>query len=82
MRPKKDEEKRKGVVLQVRVTGTEAEQFRAQATARKMAISSYLRYLLLDDADKLCAEGKLRQTQDGKWEIFILGEWRAPEPEK
>jgi hypothetical protein len=79
MRPRKVEEKLKGVVLQVRVTAAEAEQFRAQATARKMAVSSYLRFLLLEDADKLSAEGKLRKTQDGAWEVFLLGNWQSPE---
>jgi hypothetical protein len=77
MRPKKQEEKIKGVVLQVRVTAPEAEQFRAQALARKMAVSTYLRYVLLEDADKLSLEGKLRQAPDGSWEVFIMGEWRA-----
>ena len=78
MRPKKEEEKLKGVVMQVRVTSGEAEQFRAQAMARKMAISTYLRFLLLEDADKLSMDGKLRQASDGTWEVFVLGEWRAP----
>jgi hypothetical protein len=78
MRPKNAEEKLKGVVLQVRVTAAEAEQFRAQATARKMAISTYLRFLLLEDADTLSVDGKLRQASDGTWEVFAMGEWRAP----
>lgn len=78
MRPKKEEEHLKGVVLQVRVTGSEAEQFRAQAMGRKMALSTYLRYLLLEDADRLSLEGKLRQAPDGTWEVFAMGEWRAP----
>lgn len=78
MRPKKEEEHLKGAVLQVRVTAAEAEQFRAQALARKMAMSTYLRYLLLEDADKLSLEGKLRQAADGgPWEVFVMGEWRA-----
>jgi hypothetical protein len=78
MRPKKEEEQLKGVVMQVRVTVAEAEQFRAQAQARKMAISTYLRFLLLEDADKLSIEGKLRQASDGTWQVFVMGEWRAP----
>lgn len=78
MRPKKEDEKLKAVVLQVRVTAAEAEQFRAQAMARKMAASTYLRYLLLEDADSLSVEGKLRQASDGTWEVFAMGEWRAP----
>lgn len=81
MRPRKVEEKLKGVVLQVRVTASEAEQFRTQATARKMAISTYLRYLLLEDADRLSAEGKLRRAPDGQWEIFLLGNWQSPDVE-
>ena len=82
MRPKKVEEKLKGIVLQVRVTAAEAEQFRTQAMARKMAISTYLRYLLLADADALSIEGKLRKNPDGDWEIFAMGEWRTPDLDK
>ena len=81
MRPKKEGEL-KGVVLQVRVTPSEAEQFRTQAVARKMALSAYLRYLLLADADTLSIEKKLRQTPDGRWEVFAMGEWRIPDLEK
>jgi hypothetical protein len=79
MRPKKENEKLKGIIMQVRVTAAEADQFRAQAMARKMAASAYLRYLLLADADALSMEGKLRRGPDGEWEIFSMGEWRAPE---
>jgi hypothetical protein len=50
--------------------------------ARKMAISSCLRYLLLADAETLSNEGKLRQVQeDGKREIFVRGDWRSPDVE-
>ncbi len=80
MRPRKEEEQRKGIVVQLRVTNAEAEQFRLQALARKMAMSSYLRYLLLEDADRLSIEGKLRENQEGEWEIFIMGKWQRPEP--
>lgn len=79
MRPKKEGEKLKGVIMQVRVTAAESDQFRAQAMARKMATSAYLRYLLLADADALSVEGKLRKSPDGEWEIYSMGEWRAPE---
>ena len=82
MRPKKDGEKIKGVVVQVRVTASESEQFKTQAMARKMALSTYLRYLLLADADTLSVENKLRQTQDGEWQIFTMGEWRTPDLDK
>lgn len=82
MRPKKEGEKLKGVIMQVRVTAAEADQFRSQATARKMATSTYLRYLLLADADALSEEGKLRKSPYGEWEIFTMGEWRAPDLEK
>jgi hypothetical protein len=47
--------------------------------ARKMAMSSYLRYLLLEDADRLSMEGKLRENQEGQWEIFVMGKWQRPE---
>ncbi len=79
MRPKKEEEQRKGIVVQVRVTEAEGEQFRLQAMARKMAMSSYLRYLLLEDADRLSMEGKLQENQEGQWEIFVMGKWQRPE---
>ena len=76
MRPKKEASDYKGILLQVRVNPDEAAQFRAQAQARKMAVSGYLRLLLLEDADRLSEEKKLRQGPDGGWEIFIMGEWR------
>lgn len=79
MRPKKEGEKIKGIILQVRVTPSEAEQFRSQAHARKMATSAYLRYLLLADADALSMEGKLRKNSAGEWEVFSMGEWRTPD---
>ena len=79
MRPKKRDENVKAVILQVRATDAEAEQYRAQAAARKMTTSSYLRFLLLEDADRLSAEKKIRSTQDGGWEFLAMGEWRRPE---
>jgi hypothetical protein len=79
MRPKKNDENLKGIILQVRASTAEAEQFRAQAAARKLATSTYLRFLLLEDADRLSAEGKLRQAEDGGWEFFAMGVWKRTE---
>lgn len=82
MRPKKKDEDLKAAILQVRASATEADQYKLQAAVRKMATSSYLRYLLGEDAERLVAEGKLRQGQDGAWEAFIMGEWRRPDQVK
>ena len=82
MRPMKKKENVKAIILQVRANPAEAKQFRAQAAARKMATSSYLRFLLLEDADKLSVDGKLRQAEGGEWEYFALGEWKRADKEK
>ena len=76
MRPKKKGKDLKVVILQVRVTDAEAEQFRAQAAVRKRATSAYLHYLLLEDTERLLEEGKLRQAKDGGWEYFAMGVWK------
>ncbi len=75
MRPKKDAAEKRGYLVNIRLTNAEAAQFRAQATARKMELGPYLRFLAMEDGERLVTEGKIRRTDEGHWEVFMMGVW-------
>ena len=78
MRPKKNAEERRDYVANVRLTPAESTQFRAQAAARKMELGPYLRSLAMNDGEALVAEGKIRRTAEGNWEVLLMGIWQKP----
>jgi hypothetical protein len=62
-------------LVNIRLTNAEAEQFRAQAAARKMELGPYLRFLAMEDGERLVSEGKIRRTDEGNWEVLVMGVW-------
>ena len=78
MRPKKTTEERRQILVNVRLTISESEQFRAQAAARTMELGPYLRYLAMADGESLVADGKIRSTDEGSWEVLKMGTWAKP----
>ena len=78
MRPKKNPDERRKILVNVRLTDAESEQFRAQAAARTMELGPYLRYLAMADGESLVADGKIRRTAEAEWEVLKMGTWSKP----
>jgi hypothetical protein len=75
LRPKKVAEERRINLVNIRLTNAEAEQFKAQAAARKMELGPYLRFLAMEDGERLIADDKIRRNDEGNWEVLKMGVW-------
>jgi hypothetical protein len=76
MRPKKNPNELRDVLLNVRLTSDEADVFRAQATYHRKGLSEYLRDLARQDGNELHSNDKIRKDDEGVWEVLVMGEWR------
>lgn len=76
MRPKKDPNELRDVLINVRLTAPEAEVFRAQAAFYAKGLSEYLRDLARQDGEALLSEKKMRRDVNGIWEVLSMGDWR------
>jgi hypothetical protein len=76
MRPKKHPSDLREVSCHILITKDEKLQFNAQAKIHSMELSSYFRSLAVKEGERLVTEGKIRHAK-GKWEVFLLGKWRA-----
>lgn len=77
MRPKKHPSELRDVPFHVRLRPDERSQFYAQAKIRGMELGPYLRSLAVDEGERLMTDGRIRCDADGKWEVLLMGKWRA-----
>ena len=75
MRPKKHPSELRDIAFHLRLTLDEKRQFYAQAKTHRMELGSYLRSLAVNEGERLLADGRIRHGSEGKWEVFLMGEW-------
>ncbi|UFS72646.1 hypothetical protein LPW11_10720 [Geomonas sp. RF6] len=76
MRPKKNDDERKSILINLRLTKYEVDIFRTQAFYHGKAVSEYLRDLVRSDGIELHAKELVRKDEEGRWEVWVMGEWR------
>lgn len=77
MRPKKHPTDRRDIAFHIRLTSDEKRQFYAQAKTQRMELGAYLRSLASAEGERLMTDGRIRCDSDGRWEVLLMGEWRA-----